>query len=132
MSENDDSDMDENITLFTDEEIDEICYILNNLILTENPTEIFTPDDIKELTHENKYTTLFFSYTLYVSNTIKQNGEEIIGGGKRLAIVFFIFLLVLMNTVLVDAGILKKTALHFEPLHLLTFQTPIIYKLFYK
>jgi hypothetical protein len=101
---------------FTDEEFHQIRDILNKLILTENPEEIFTRDEIEHIAYANKYTNVFFYYALYVSENIQTHQGEMIGGGIKNTVIFFILLLLTFNTVLVDAGILKQTALHFEPI----------------
>jgi hypothetical protein len=102
---------------FTPEEIEKICNILNHLILTENQEEIFTHHDIETIANANKYTNLFFTYALRVSEDIQTHQGELVGGGVINATSFFILLLLLFNTVLVDAGILsKRTALHLKPL----------------
>jgi hypothetical protein len=77
---------DEYIIQFTTEEIDKVLHIVNHLILTDNSAEIFTFDNIDHIVHANKYTNLFFSYALLISQYIESNGEksayEILGGGK--------------------------------------------------
>lgn len=107
----------EDIIKFTPEEIKKIVDILNHLILTDNPYERFTHDDIEIIGYANKYTNLFFYYALDVSQNIETHQGEIIGGGVINATIFFILLLFTFNTVFVDAGILNKhTALHLKPL----------------
>jgi hypothetical protein len=121
ISETNDVDINEDIRQFTDEEIDEIYYILNNLILTEKITHEFTYENIKHIIYANKYTNLFFSYALLTSKHIEVDGkineEEILGGGKNNATLFFILLLITLNTVFVDAGLLKgrHSVLRFTP-----------------
>jgi len=102
---------------FTLEEIEKIGHIVNHLLLTENQEEIFTHHDIETIANANKYTNLLFYYALCLGQNIETHQGEKSGGGVINATIFFILLLLMFNTVLVDAGILKNTSLHFKPIH---------------
>ena len=78
---------------FTDNEFHQIQDILNKLILTENPEEIFTRDEIEVIVYANKYTNLFFTYALLVSEDIQTHQGQLVGGGIINATSFFILLL---------------------------------------
>jgi hypothetical protein len=123
-----DTDTEEYIPIeFTDEEINQIINILTNIILTNNIDETFTYDDITNIANANKYTNLFFYYALHISEDINTHQREIVGGGIKNAIIFFILLLLTFNTFMVDAGLLnKKTALHFKSIHHSVSQKKII------
>lgn len=118
-SESDTDNTEEYIPIeFTDEEIDQILNILNNLILTNNTRETFTYYDIERITSANKYTNLFFYYALHIGEKIQTSQGKIFGGGIINATIFFILLLLTFNTLMVDAGLLnKKTALYFKSIH---------------
>jgi len=120
---------DEYITQFTREEIDKILHIVNNLILTEKSDKIFTFDDIDYIVHANKYTNLFFSYALLISQHIESDSEksayEILGGGNINTTILLLLFLVIFNTVFVDAGLFKgrHSVLRFTPFKTIPYGT---------
>ncbi len=91
-------------------DIEKICHIINTLILTENPSDPFTKDEIETLINANKYLFLFFTELCQgINGDFNIDFDNItVGGGIQNALFFVVALVLLFNTFLVDAYIVKE------------------------
>jgi hypothetical protein len=91
-------------------DIEKICHIINTLILTKNPSDPFTKDEIETLINANKYLFLFFTELCQgINGDFNIDVYNItVGGGIQNALFFVVALVLLFNTFLVDAYIVKE------------------------